>query len=51
MADDGTDVANGTQSQEETSDIPKYDLYIRVCLLLSSVILIIQLASKTYDKT
>lgn len=30
MADDGTDVANGTQSQEETSDIPKYDLYIRV---------------------
>jgi len=35
MADDGTEVANGTQSQEETSDIPKYDLYIRVCFIFS----------------
>jgi len=30
MSDDEAQVANGTQAPDETSDIPKYDLYIRV---------------------
>ncbi|WAR08312.1 CLIC5-like protein [Mya arenaria] len=33
MSGDGTDVANGTQAPDETSDIPKYDLYIRASLI------------------
>lgn len=33
MSEDGTDVANGTTQQEETSDVPKYHLYIRASLI------------------
>lgn len=33
MSEDGTDVANGTQQQEEVSDTPKYCLYIRASLI------------------
>lgn len=33
MSEDGTDVANSTQQQEETSQIPKYHLYIRASLI------------------